>query len=93
MLTVSMNNLNAIIHDYVNKHWQDAEKELRWFTIQPTLAKAVSLAALAQSPSGKRLDHQRRIPRCVLEESCCRLVREIKQLEGAALDRYSAGAP
>lgn len=78
-----MNNINAIILDYVDKHRQGAERDLRWFAIQPTLDKAVSLAALAQSPSGKRLDHQRRIPRAVLDESRIRLLKEIKRLEDA----------
>jgi hypothetical protein len=79
-----MSNLSAIVRAYITRYRRDAEKELRWFAIQPTLSDAVSLAALAQRPSGKRLDHQRRIPRAVLEQSRWRLLRTIKRLEGAA---------
>jgi hypothetical protein len=79
-----MRNLHAIVIDYIKWHRKRAEKELRWFAIQSTFSEAISLAAMAQSPSGKRLDHQRRIPQVVLEESRCRLQREIDRLKNAA---------
>lgn len=79
-----MNSLTAIANDYIKRHRKNAEKELRWFSIQRSLADAVSLAALAKSPSGKRLDHQRRIPRAVLEENRRRLLGIIKELKSVS---------
>jgi len=78
-----MDNLSNIVNDYIKRHRKGAEKELRWFSIQPSLIEAVSLAALAQSPSGKRLNHQHRIPRTVLENSKCMLLKEIDSLESS----------
>ena len=60
--------MRAIITDYKAKHRESAEKELRYFKIQRTLEEAVSLAALAKKPSGKRFSHQRRIPKSVLRK-------------------------
>jgi hypothetical protein len=68
-----MANLYAAIKDYMSSHRQNADKELRWFAIQPSFEKALSLAAYAKGPSGKRFSHQRRIPLAVLEESYGRL--------------------
>lgn len=63
-----------IIADYIQRHRKDAEKEQRYFEIQRTLEAAISLAALARSPGGKRLSHQRRIPESVLSESRMKLL-------------------
>ena len=41
-------------------------RETRWFAIQKTLKAAIENAGMARSPSGKRLNHQRRIPVDVL---------------------------
>ena len=76
-----MNNISAIVNDYIKCYRKGAENELRWFAIQQSLSDAVSLAALAEGPSGKRLDHQRRIPGAVLKESCRRLLRTLKKLQ------------
>lgn len=78
-----MSNLGAIVDDYIKRHRKGAEKELRWFDIQPSLAEAVYLAALAKGPSGKRLDHQRRLPQAVLEENRRRLLHAVERLECA----------
>ncbi|MBN2515905.1 MAG: hypothetical protein JXC33_07715 [Deltaproteobacteria bacterium] len=79
-----MSNLSAIVNDYIKRHRKAAEKELWWYAIQPSFVDAVSLAAIAQGPSGKRLNHQRRIPRAILEKSRHRLLQEIDRLESAA---------
>jgi len=49
-----MSNLNAIVNDYIKRHRKDAEKELRWYAIQPSFVEAVSLAAIAEDPSGEK---------------------------------------
>jgi hypothetical protein len=69
-----MDTLEEIVADYIQCHRRNAEKEQRWFAIQPTLEDAISFAALARSPSGKRLSHQCRIPESALTESRQRLL-------------------
>lgn len=75
-----MNALARIVCDYRRNHQYNAEQEQRWFAIQPTFCQAVEVAALAKSPSGRRLSHQRRIPERVLEESCRKLIAELPAL-------------
>jgi hypothetical protein len=60
-----------------------ATKELRWFAIQRTLDEAVSVAARAKKPSGKRFSHQRRIPESVLCECEHRLLGILPALRQA----------
>jgi len=60
--------MKAIVADYIARHREKAERELRYFRIQRTLEKAVSLAALARKPNGKRFPHQRRLPESVLKQ-------------------------
>lgn len=78
-----MTTLREIVADYIRCIREDAEQEQRWFAIQRTLDEAVSRAALAVSPSGKRLSHQRRIPQGVLAESRRRLVASLPVLARA----------
>jgi hypothetical protein len=61
--------LDALIDDYIENHQPSRERELRFFSILRTDEEAVSYAALAQLPSGKRHSHQRRIPEPSLAES------------------------
>jgi hypothetical protein len=72
--------LKDIVAAYVRDHRPRAARELRWFAIQRTFANAVTLAAVAQGPSGKRLSHQRRIPFRVLAACRTRLLGEAKKL-------------
>lgn len=83
LLVSPMNNLESVVDDYIRDHRNNAEREQRWFAIQPSLPKAVEVSALAKSPSGKRLSHQRRIPSRVLEESCRRLLQKLSVLEAS----------
>ena len=78
-----MNDLDSVVDDYIRDHQDRAEREQRWFAIQPNLRRAVEVAALAQSPSGKRLSHQRRIPGRVLQESLRRLFLKLAVLKRA----------
>jgi hypothetical protein len=79
----AMRKLDDIVADYISRYQERAEKELRWFSIQRTLEEAVRISALAKSPSGKRLSHQRRIPESVLRESYRNLLDGLSALQEA----------
>ncbi len=76
-----MSPINEAVINYIKNRRGKAERELRWFAIQRTLVEAVSVAALARSPFGKRLSHQRRIPQSVLEQSRRRLLDCLPDIE------------
>lgn len=78
-----MDNLKIIVSDYIARFRDRAARELKWFQIQPTLERAVSVAALAKGPSGKRLSHQRRIPQSVLNESRSQLLKALSAIQRA----------
>ena len=75
--------LAQIVDHYIKNHRKNAEKELQWFKIQKTLKDAVENAGLAKRPSGKRFDHQRRIPQKVLIEAKNRLISNLKRIKEA----------
>lgn len=75
--------LDRIIEDYIHMHRDRAKREMRWFALQPSIVKAIEMAALAKSPSGKRLAHQRRIPVSVLETSKKRLLEKSDLIEAS----------
>jgi hypothetical protein len=75
--------MKAIIADYIAKHRENAEKELRYFKLQRNLEDAVSLAALAKRPNGKRFSHQRRIPESVLRKVEKRLLAAVPTIRRA----------
>lgn len=79
-----MDILEVIVDHYIAHHRTRAEKELHFFAMQKTIERAVALAALAKSPAGKRLSHQRRIPVAALQESQRRLRGAIGDLESAS---------
>jgi hypothetical protein len=79
-----MASLKTIVEHYGRNHRRKASSELRWFEIQKTLEDAVATAALAQTPSGKRFDHQRRIPRQVLKRAEEVLLGSLAQLKQCA---------
>lgn len=76
--------LSSIVANYIKHHQKRAEKELHWFAIQPSLARAVSLAALARGPGNKRFSHQRRLQEPVLAEGRRRLLQAIGRLQRAS---------
>jgi hypothetical protein len=78
-----MNEFARIVDDYIRDHQSNAERERRWFAIQPNLKTAIDMAALAKSPSGKRLSHQRRIPATVLERSRTALAARSSRIKKA----------
>ena len=73
--------LKEIVDDYIANCRVNAKRELRWFKMQKTLKGAVSTAALAKKPSGKRFDHQRRIPQNVLKLAEEKLLKNLKQIQ------------
>jgi hypothetical protein len=80
------NQLRAIAAKYVRCHRRDASRELDYFRnrrLLPTDEEAISRAALAQLPSGKRHSHQYRIPRAALLESRRRLIDDLPGLRRA----------
>jgi len=80
---VSHNKLVEIVSDYIANKQTRAEAERRWFVIQPTLEDAISKAAKAVKPSGKRFGHQRRIPESVLRQSERALLDAVPALRSA----------
>ena len=83
MAYTNINTLRHVVSHYIIYRRERSTKELRWFAIQRTLDDAVSLAARAKKPSGKRFSHQRRIPMSVLSESEHRLLRILPALRQA----------
>jgi hypothetical protein len=72
--------LDDICRDYIAHHRARAERELRFYAVQRTDEDAISKAAVAELPSGKRHPHQYRVPRAALEESRQRLVGNARRL-------------
>ncbi len=72
----------AIVARYIRDHRVPARREARHHARQPSLRKAIEVAALAVTRDGKRHSHQRRIPRRVLDKAKRRLLH-------ARLDRHA----
>ncbi len=62
-------NLAVSIRHYISNHRVRHQTELDWFRNQPTLTKAIEVSAMATNQHGKRLSHQRRLKKVVLEEA------------------------
>src|SRR5690349_20721892 len=75
--------LDALVEDYITHFRQDRKRELRYFRVVRTDDEAVSAAALARLPSGKRHPHQYRNPAASLEESRRRLLANLPGLREA----------
>ena len=60
------NPLEAIVQTYLKNNAEGEDRYLQYYRIQKTPAAAVSKAAMAELPSGKRFSHQRRIPAAIL---------------------------
>jgi hypothetical protein len=76
--------LRAIAAHYTECHRRSAERELEYFRILPTDEDAVSNAALAKLPGGKRHSHQYRVPLAALQESRRRLLDNLPALRKAS---------
>lgn len=76
-------SLHVIADEYLQHHRRRAQRELAYFRILPTDENAISRAALAQLPSGKRHPHQYRIPRAALDENRRHLLNNLPALRQA----------
>ncbi len=63
-----------IVRDYRKRFTANHQRGLDYFAACPSLDDAVTKAALAKNPEGKRSAHQRRLKQAVLERSRRRLV-------------------
>ena len=75
--------LKSIAAHYAERHRRPAERELEYFRILPE-EDAVSKAALAQLPSGKRHAHQYRVPLAALQEGRRLLLDNLPALRKAS---------
>jgi hypothetical protein len=75
--------LSALVDEYIQQFRRGRERELRYFRLLRTDEGAVSQAALAKLPSGKRHPHQYRIPSASLEASRRQLLGNIAAIRGA----------
>ena len=73
-MTPSPEEFRAIVDDYIREHRERAARGMRFYAIQRTLADAVDIAARCVLPSGKKHDHQYRIPPESLDEARARLI-------------------
>lgn len=79
----TLTTLNDVVQDYI-RTWQHRQgREGRWFAIQPSLEAAIKTAAMSVSPSGKRLNHQRRIPKETLKAWTRALLRRKQRIRKA----------
>ena len=83
LFRVVIRRLDDAVRDYIVRFRDGKRREERWFTIQRTLENAIVRAAMAVSPSGKRLNHQRRIPKLVLRAWADTLLKRRGQIREA----------
>ena len=62
-----------VVRAYVRDHRIGAQRERRYYALQPNLADTVRAAALSKLPGGRRHPHQRRIPGRVLQQAATAL--------------------
>src|SRR5690349_15743656 len=62
-----LNSLEAIVAHYLERYASGSEEEIQYFRELASLRAAITAAASAKKPNGKRYEHQYRIPRAVLE--------------------------
>ena len=65
----SGDGLDRIVQTYLDNNAAGEERYLRFYAIQRSLPDAISKAAMAELPNGKRFSHQRRIPGRVLAQA------------------------
>lgn len=70
------------VNRYINEYRSAARNELSFFEMQPSLERAVELAALAKTSNGRRHRHQARIPEPSLVEAAKRLLKLLAQIQG-----------
>jgi hypothetical protein len=61
--------LAGIVQTYLENNAAKEDRYLHYYRVQRSLPKAISKAAMAELPGGKRFSHQRRIPKSVLTQA------------------------
>jgi hypothetical protein len=75
--------LEALVDEYIRQFRRDRQRELRYFQIARTDEDAISAAALARLPNGKKHPHQNRNPPASLGESRRRLLDNLSEIRSA----------
>jgi hypothetical protein len=68
-------SLRAIVQDYLRDNARGEQRLLDYYRLLPGRDNAITKAAMAELPSGKRFGHQWRIPGSALRKAARRLVR------------------
>ncbi|HEX4021944.1 MAG TPA: hypothetical protein VHX63_12415 [Acidobacteriaceae bacterium] len=76
--------LDEIVNDYIRTQRPYTGKEMMDFANEPSPSTAIRRAALCELKSGKRHDHQRRIPKWLLEQVETKLQAIRRRLSNAA---------
>jgi hypothetical protein len=76
--------LDEIVNDYIRTQRPYTGKEMMDFANEPSPSAAIRRAALCETNSGKRHDHQRRIPKWLLEQVETKLQAIRRKLSSAA---------
>ena len=76
-------SVDEIVNAYIREYRERARAEMNFYATQKSASAAIRVAALCLRKDGKRLDHQRRIPRRVLEQAEVRLQAVAKRLGNA----------
>lgn len=67
--SLDTSTLEGIVEAYLRDHADGETRYLRFYQIQRSLPDAITKAALAELPNGRRFSHQRRIPGSVLAQA------------------------
>jgi hypothetical protein len=76
--------LDEIVNDYIRSQRPYTGTEMMEFANEPSPSAAIRRAALCETKGGKRHDHQRRIPRWLLEHVEAKLQAIRRKLSSAA---------
>jgi hypothetical protein len=70
-----------VVQGYIDNWRERSAGELKDFQTQPSVEKAIEYAGLAQTPDGKRFDHQRRIRPAALHQATASLMNARAELQ------------
>jgi hypothetical protein len=92
-----------LVRDYRNNFREQAGRDLSFYATQPSLSRAVELAALSINSNGKRQSHQRRLSVSTLRRAhskleqcdlsaCCSFDELLRVVSDAIADIHGIGA-
>lgn len=70
----------AILRDYDRRHCCNCDEQVAWFQTQPSLRRALEVAARAMDKRGRRYSHQFRIRRDAIAHATAALVAGQRQI-------------